>query len=344
MATNNTTQATNRRFTRRGFLRTTGTGLAGAFVGGFGTSRFLNSWYGNQMTAPSVPREGVAAAPLTVTTSSGMKVHHIQTGFVAVKRAHRSYDGRDGSGILAIVGDPNWTEWMPITVWVIEHPEGVILVDTGEVPEVNDPDYFACDPMSGFVYNSFLRFSVTREEVIDHQLNRLGINMNEVRWIVQTHLHGDHVHGLKFFPQAEVFTSALDYPTSQGFTRCLYPDGQETTLVTFNEDDIAGFRSSYSVTQAGDVIIVPTPGHSEGHQSVILRDGDVHYFFAGDTSFDEAQMLTDGIAGIAISPVSSRETTANIRAYAQANPTIYLPSHDPETRDRLENQQFVVVS
>jgi glyoxylase-like metal-dependent hydrolase (beta-lactamase superfamily II) len=72
-----------------------------------------------------------------------------------------------------------------------------------------------------------------------------------------------------------------------------------------------------------------------GHQSVILRDGDLHYFFAGDTSFDDDQLANIDTAGIVADPSQSRETLGHIQSYCLAFNTVYLPSHDPASRDRL---------
>lgn len=328
---------------RRGFLRGVGLGIFGLASGVLG-GNVVSRWYENLLAAPQAPRQGVDVLPVTVKTEGGLTIHRIQTGYVAVKQAHRSYDGPDGQGILAIASANTWTEWLPITAWVIEHPEGVLVIDTGEEAAVNDPTYMACDPASAFFYNSFLRFAVTPEEELAAQLAGLEIRPSDVRWVIQTHLHGDHVHGLKHFSQSEVLVSPLDYPSSLGAVPCLYPSWLNPTLVNFSPSDVTGFGRSYPVTRARDVLIVPTPGHSNGHQSVLIRESGKSYLIAGDASFDEAQMLAGGVAGIASDPSLSRQTLAHIRAYCAAHPTVYLPSHDHETPTRLAAGQVVSVA
>ncbi|MEO0565318.1 MAG: hypothetical protein AAF125_24640, partial [Chloroflexota bacterium] len=117
---------------RRQFFQHLGTGVVGLFAGAAGATGAVTRWYSSQNASPPPPYDTIDLAPLTVTTPGNIRIHHIQTGFVAVKSAHRSYDGRDGVGFPAIMADSSWTEWMPITAWAIEHPEGVILIDTGE--------------------------------------------------------------------------------------------------------------------------------------------------------------------------------------------------------------------
>ncbi|MEM9953040.1 MAG: N-acyl homoserine lactonase family protein [Chloroflexota bacterium] len=332
---------TDRHISRRKFLSKLGTGFIGTLIGGVGAGSVINHWNTSQNNSPMVPLEGLQVAPATLTTASGIKIHHIQTGWVAVKRSHRAYDGIDGMGILAIATDKFWTEWLPITAWAIENPEGVIVIDTGETARVYQPDYYQAG--DAVFYGSFLRFAVTPEDEIGAQLTTLGIPPDEVRWVVQTHLHGDHMGGMHAFPNAEFIISAQDYPMSVGALPYHYPDWLNPTFTTFTGEPLAGFDGSYALTDAGDVLIVSTAGHSNGHQSVILRDGDLSFFFAGDATFDEQQLQDVITAGIVANPTESRTTTQRIQDYVRSTDTIYLPSHDHNTRSRLLNQTITTL-
>ncbi|MEM9775865.1 MAG: N-acyl homoserine lactonase family protein [Chloroflexota bacterium] len=327
--------------TRRSILRMLGLGTLGAIAGGGITQRVTSNWYRALLNAPNNPMQGVQVPVATHTTASGIKIHHIQTGYVAVKTAHREYDGPDGRGIPAIVFDRQWTDWMPISVWVIEHPEGVIVVDTGETERATRSGYHQGG--DAFFYGSFLRFALTKEDEVGPQMATLGIPTNEVRWVVQTHLHGDHMGGMGEFTRAEFFVAREDYPQSTGALPYHYPDWLDPRFSNFSTNPIASFQGSQPITKAGDVFIVPTPGHSLGHQSVVLRDGDTHYFFAGDTSFDDIQLLGSITAGIVADPATSRSSLKLIRDYCEMFDTVYLPSHDPESRSRLLTKSFTKV-
>jgi hypothetical protein len=61
-----------------------------------------------------------------------MKIHAIQTGTVAVTSAWREGVGQGARRLLHTILDREWTEPLPIYAFAIEHPEGVIVVDTGE--------------------------------------------------------------------------------------------------------------------------------------------------------------------------------------------------------------------
>lgn len=334
------TQQTPPKLTRRGALRSIGLGTLGAIVGGTSVGRLASGWYQSQMASPDNPMRGVQVAAATHTTASGIRIHNIQTGYVAVKQAHREFDGRDGNGIFAIATDSQWTDWMPIHTWVIEHPEGVIVVDTGETARAMRLDYY--ERGDAMFYGSFLRFALTEQDEIGPQLEGLGIPPGEVRWVIQTHLHGDHMGGMRYFPNAQFYLSQVDYPQSVGALPYHYPDWLDPTFSRFDRNPIAEFAGSQTVTRAGDVFIVPTPGHSLGHQSVVLRDGDQHYFFAGDTTFDDVQLRAVATAGIAADPGVSRDTVRAILAYCSQFNTVYLPSHDPQSRARLLGAESII--
>ena len=71
-----------------------------------------------------------------------MKIHAIQTGTVALTTRWREGVGHGRRRLLNTLLDREWTEPLPIYAFAIEHPEGVIVVDTGETARVAEPGYF----------------------------------------------------------------------------------------------------------------------------------------------------------------------------------------------------------
>ena len=118
-----------------------------------------------------------------------MKVHAIQTGTVAVKARQRSGKGPGPLRLAFTLADRVWTDQLPIYAWAIEHPEGVIVVDTGETARVSDSGYF---PRWHPYYRLGVREWVEPEEEIGPRLRAIGISPVDVRWVVMTHLHTDH--------------------------------------------------------------------------------------------------------------------------------------------------------
>jgi N-acyl homoserine lactone hydrolase len=274
-----------------------------------------------------------------------MRIHVIQTGTVAIKQVQQS--GRPtGNPVLNILLDPHWTEPLPIFAFVIEHPEGLIVVDTGETARVAEPGYF---PAWHPYYRYGLREWVQPQEEIGPQMRAMGLNPNDVRWVLLTHLHTDHAGGLAHFPGAQHLVSRREYTNAagtlglvRGYPSNRWPRWFDPTLIDMQPEPLGPFTSSYQVTQAGDVHFVPTPGHTPGHLSVLVTTPEVDYFLAGDASYTQALMLAGQVDGVAPDRLVARQTLERVHAFCQAAPTVYLPAHDPDTPDRLANHQVAL--
>lgn len=277
-----------------------------------------------------------------------MKIHAIQTGTVAVKKSQS--DGTRGRGYMRLVNtmlDDLWTEPLPIFAWVIEHPEGIIVIDTGETSRVSQKGYF---PWWHPYYRLGVREWVNETDEIGPQLMEIGINPDDVRWVIMTHLHTDHAGGMSHFLKSEFILSRKEYQHASGVMGLLrgylpnrWPDWLQPNLVDFSAEEFGPFPKSMAITQAGNVTIVPTPGHTPGHMSVIVQDDGYSYFFAGDTSYTEQTMLDQVIDGVTLDPDTARITLDRILRFLQQYNTIYLPSHDPESANRLKNRTTTIM-
>ncbi len=268
-----------------------------------------------------------------------IRIHAIQTGTVAIKASQPVGRGQGARRLLNILTDPQWTPPLPIYAWAIEHPEGVMVVDTGETARTANVGYF---PRWNPYFRLAVRATVGPEEEIGPQLQRLGIGPRDVRWVVLTHFHTDHAGGLAHLPHAEILTTREDYHAARtltgrinGFLPQHWPAWFAPRFVEFAPRPVGPFATSHPLTRAGDVHILPTPGHTPHHLSVVLQDGATTYFFAGDTSYTEQLMVQQRVDGVSPNVAVARQTLARIRAYAQQTPLVYLPSHDPQSAARL---------
>ncbi len=201
-------------------------------------------------------------------------------------------------------------------------------------------------------WNPYFRLGVRAwvrpEEEIGERLRALGLPPAEVRWLVLTHLHTDHAGGLAHFPTAEILVTQTEYAAAAGVrgqARGYLPQHLPTWfaphLVRFDDGPVGPFPRSHRLTRAGDVLLVPTPGHTDGHQSVIVREGDAALFLAGDASYTEHLMREGAVDGVAPHETADRATLERIQRYTRAVPTVYLPSHDPDAVARLAARQAV---
>ncbi|HVX25043.1 MAG TPA: hypothetical protein VHB70_01780, partial [Parafilimonas sp.] len=71
-----------------------------------------------------------------------VKLHLVSTGFVSVKWKFRENKHSGLIAMLSYLFSKNFTEWLPIFIMIVEHPEGVFIIDAGEIADVNDKNYF----------------------------------------------------------------------------------------------------------------------------------------------------------------------------------------------------------
>jgi N-acyl homoserine lactone hydrolase len=114
-----------------------------------------------------------------------VKVHAVQTGLISVKE---NFLKRKGPGFLSkfniLLGNA-YAGFMPIWVWVIEHPEGVIVIDTGEVEESVHREFYKKESL-GTKFNLMAmsnRRNIAKKDELDVQLEGLGISrIGSRRW------------------------------------------------------------------------------------------------------------------------------------------------------------------
>ena len=273
-----------------------------------------------------------------------MKVHAIQTGTVAVKTRQREGLGRGKRRLANTFLDRQWTDRLPILAWAIEHSEGLIVVDTGETAGTSEPGYF---PRWHPYFRTGLREWVAPEVEVGPQLDRLGLSPREVRWVVMTHLHTDHAGGLHHFPDSEILVSRVELDNAsgrmgrvRGYLNNRFPEWFDPRGIDFPAEPVGPFPESFTLTAAGDVRLVPVPGHTAGQLAVVVEDGGCSIFFAGDSSYTEDLMLSGAVDGIAPDEAAARRTLERIRTYAGETPTVYLPSHDPDSATRLTQRRL----
>jgi N-acyl homoserine lactone hydrolase len=84
--------------------------------------------------------------------------------------------------------------------------------------------------------------------------------------------------------------------------------------VEFTANPVRPFPASYPLTEAGDVLLVPTPGHTYGHLSVIVdQAGGPRLVLAGDASYRQDLMLQGVVDGVAADEHAAIETLSRMK-------------------------------
>lgn len=264
-------------------------------------------------------------------------LHAITTGHVKITQ--NWLDGK-GQGVLRMVNtllDSRHTDWLPIWCFIIEHRDGLIVVDTGIPENANQPRYFP--PFMPLVQRA-APFRINGEQEIGPQMRAIGLNPAAVRYVLLTHLHQDHDGGLHHFPNAEFIVSRAEWEAAQGLKGRLggylndrWPEGFRPTLVDYSDGAVGSFTRSQQIVSS--VTLVPTPGHSVGHQSVIWQQGEQQVIFGGDVAYTQDALFNLRLDGVSGDLAAAETSMRQLRDTVQTVGAVFLPTHDPDSAKRL---------
>jgi N-acyl homoserine lactone hydrolase len=152
-------------------------------------------------------------------------------------------------------------ELWPVLIWTIDHPAGLVLVDTGMID--------------------------TRPEVDDLSPTPHPENIpRAVVCVINTHLHFDHCGGNRLFPGVPIHVQARELADARSLDYTI-PEWVDFDGATYVEhqgeaEPLPGIR------------LLPAPGHSDGHQVVVVDTGEGPFVLGGDvgTSFHELGSAT----------------------------------------------------
>lgn len=270
----------------------------------------------------------------------------IRTGTIRIRPSHRA--GEMGLPVwrrrLTMLTDRDWTEPLPIYTYLVDHSEGLILLDCGETSR------------AGFFpwWHPFFRFAcdiaIEPGEEIGPQLRAMGIDPGrDLRALVLSHLHHDHADGMEHFEGARIVVSRQNYAASRGLRGALlgavpsrWPAWFEPEQIDMREPGVPGFDGSVALTDDGTVFAVPTPGHMPGHLSLVVRTPKVTYFLTGDATYDEDLLRRRIVDGPASDIGESLRTMDAISTFARSEPTVLLPAHDPLAHRRLDERRVLI--
>jgi N-acyl homoserine lactone hydrolase len=145
---------------------------------------------------------------------------------------------------------------IPLLMFLIDHPKGLVVFDTGlDTDRVRDP----------FV-------EATPVQRIDRQMRQLGYDPDDVRYVVLSHLHLDHVGSARLFPRATFVVRRQElraawWPDAyeHGYEfEALLPMRQFKYLQPADDEEL-------DVFQDGSLVCIDTRGHTEGHQSLVVN-------------------------------------------------------------------------
>ncbi len=239
---------------------------------------------------------------------------------------------------------------VPCIVAVMRHPQhGWGLFDTGYSPRI----LAATAAMPYRIYRWVTPMTIPAKSAVSEQIARLGIHSDELRWIVISHFHADHVAGLRDFPNARFIATRAAFEDvchrrgvsalMRAYLPSLLPDdflARATLIESFAATELEPFGATHDVFGDGLIRLVSLPGHARGQVGArieaiggaALLSADACWLSRGYRESREAHWLTRLIVDDA---AATRTTLAKLRGFGAANPTLRIvPTHCPEVRER----------
>jgi N-acyl homoserine lactone hydrolase len=240
-----------------------------------------------------------------------------------------------------------WLPPRPINAYVIEHAKGLLLFDTGQDrASVTDHAYFP-GGFTGVIYDRLAKFNIGEQETLTAQLATLGYTPADVDTAILSHLHQDHMGGLSELGGADLLIAEAEWaelsklaPEPRGFLRAhIQLPGlkwHQISLEPTEDPALAPFTQSLDTMGDGSLVLLPTPGHTPGSLSLLIRrQTRSPLLLVGDLTYGADLLERRQLPGVGGRSQLANTTNQVLELKEQMPDLVILPAHDPTAAQRL---------
>jgi len=229
-------------------------------------------------------------------------------------------------GFLTAMVDVGKRIKIPVPAYLIQHPRGLVLFDTGMNVEVSDGN---CANYWGQGLCGAFTAIQGRDEVIDRQLRNLGFTPDDVTHVVYSHFHLDHAGNIKMFPKARHVVQKAELKTAwwpEKFQRAAYVlkdyDGTR-------DYDFVQLEGDFDLFGDGSLLLLDTQGHTQGHQSLQVNLKNTGTVLLAADAVYTAENEAGVIPGITWNTNASMRAIDRLKQIRDATQGALWYSHDP---------------
>lgn len=236
----------------------------------------------------------------------------------------------DGGAMFGVVPKPLWERRIPadernriplaLRCLLVEYDDGLVLIDTGIGNKENDKfrDIYGVD-----------NAGANGRTKLEDALAALGHDPEDIKWVINTHLHFDHAGGNTSlaglsFPRARYVVQRRELDFAQ--------HTNERTAASYLAHNFQGvpFQLIDGETEIlPGIRAIPTPGHVPYHQSILVESGGEKACFVADLVPTSAHLPLPWIMGYDLEPLVTLETRRRIYQRAEAEGWLLVFEHDP---------------
>ena len=270
-----------------------------------------------------------APGPLVQTFNVGrLKVHAIQTGGQKL----------DGGAMFGVVPKPLWERrisadernriQLGMRCLLIEHERGLVLIDNGAGNKENAKFHE--------IY-SVENAGADGRTLLEDGFKQLGVKAEDVSLVIDTHLHFDHAGGNTYvdgggvvrpsFPGARYVVQRGEYEwathTNERTAASYFAHNFEPIVAAGQFDFVSGETEVWP-----GITLIPTPGHTPHHQSVLIESDGAKAFYPADLMPTSAHLPLPWIMGYDVEPMRTLETKRVILKRAVDEEWLLVFEHD----------------
>ena len=271
-----------------------------------------------------------------------IRIHVFHTGKVCVA-PELPFGGEDCNAIKAsgLFGKRKDRLWLPVSSYLIEHPKGLFLVDTGWERGMSPNGDFDRRAQIRSLWSLPLYLVnqgvVGKGECVDEQLLVLGIHPSDLDAVLLTHLDCDHANGIRQVKGAKKILVSADELrfAKQGLQNIIRYNPvwwKDTDLTTFEWTGTEGpaYRS-YDLLGDGTIKLINIPGHSDGLFAVKVSNGEKFVLLYSDGGYATRSWAEMIISGISANKAAQKKSLAWIRDQSlDPNCVESMANHDPD--------------
>ena len=211
---------------------------------------------------------------------------------------------------------------VPVPVFLIEHPRGRVLFDTGLHPDVQHDAHGRLGPLANVFPAEF-----RPGEEVGGRLAGLGVPVERVDLVILSHLHFDHAGGLGTVPNARVIVQRREWEAGH--------DAERAAALSFarhdfdHGHDLLPVDGEHDVFGDGRVMCIPTHGHTPGHQSLRVRLDSGEVVLTADACYLRRTLETRHLPPTPYDREAMLASLARLRHLRDAGAHL-IYGHDPE--------------
>ena len=214
---------------------------------------------------------------------------------------------------------------MPYFFYLVEHSLGLVAFDTGPNRDfVRDNVSYLGPAARGW------RVAFREGDDARSQLAAIGIDIADVSTVLLSHLHYDHAGGMRDFSNATFFIQKREWEFANN------PGPRHTNNYIKSDFDVPEsslrlIEGQYDVFGDNSLVLIPTPGHTPGHQSLLINGMISTYLLAADAVYlsdldNDACLPGPALAWSQAAMVESRRVLSELRDKKGA---MVMCTHDP---------------